>query len=139
MWSEKKSSFHNFHVWGCKAKVRPYNPQSKKLDPKTISVGYCIRSKGSIFYCPSHTTRIIELDRVVYFEDEVNVDPNFVPREIPFGDEHVIIHFLTSHVPNVDVPIVPQPSTNQGKHGDQVEPDIPVDDTVVDGIPLRIS
>ena len=62
-----------------------------------------------------------------------------MPREIPFGDEHVIIHFLTSHVPNVDVPIVQQPATNQGKHGDQVEPDIPVDDTVVDGIPLRIS
>ncbi|RVW93895.1 Retrovirus-related Pol polyprotein from transposon TNT 1-94 [Vitis vinifera] len=43
--------------------VRPYNPQSKKLDPKTISgffVGYCIGSRGSGFYCPSHTTRIIE-------------------------------------------------------------------------------
>ena len=142
MWSGKKSSFHNFHVWGCKAEVRPYNPQSKKLDPKNISgffVGYCIGSRGSRFYYPSHPTKIIESDRVVYFEDEVNVDPNFVPREIPFGDEHVIIHFLTSHVPNVDVPIVPQPSTNQGKHGDQVEPDIPVDDSVVDGIPLRKS
>ncbi|WKA12495.1 hypothetical protein VitviT2T_029871 [Vitis vinifera] len=139
LWSGKKSSFHNFHVWGCKAEVRPYNPQSKKLHPKTISVDYCIGSKGSRFYCPSHPTRIIESDRVVYYEDEVNVDPNFVPREIPFGDEHVIIHFLTSHVPNVDVPIVPQPSTNQGKHGDQVEPDIPIDDTIVDGIPLRKS
>ncbi|RVW40203.1 Retrovirus-related Pol polyprotein from transposon TNT 1-94 [Vitis vinifera] len=96
-------------------------------------------SMFGIFYYPSHPTKIIESDRVVYFEDEVNVDPNFVPREIPFGDEHVIIHFLTSHVPNVDVPIVPQPSTNQGKHGDQVEPDIPVDDSVVDGIPLRKS
>ncbi|RVW97122.1 Retrovirus-related Pol polyprotein from transposon TNT 1-94 [Vitis vinifera] len=121
---------------GCKAEVRPYNPQSKKLDPKTISgffVGYCIGSRGSKFYCSSYTTRIIESDRVVYFEDEVNVDPNFVPREIPFGEEHVVIHFPTSHVPNVDVPIVQQSATNQGEHGDQVESDIPVDDTVVDG------
>ncbi|RVW78890.1 Retrovirus-related Pol polyprotein from transposon TNT 1-94 [Vitis vinifera] len=77
LWLRKKPSLHHFHVWGCKAEIRPYNPQSKKLDPKTIS-------------------------------DEVNVDLNFVPREIPFGEEHVIIHFLTSHVPDVDVPIVQQ-------------------------------
>ncbi|KAL6342702.1 hypothetical protein AAG906_013108 [Vitis piasezkii] len=142
LWSRKKPSLHHFHVWGCKAEVRPYNPQSKKLDPKTISgffIGYCIGSRGSRFYCPSHTTRIIESDRVVYFEDEVKVDPNFVPHEIPFGEEHVEIPFPTSHVPNVDVPIVQQPTTNHREHGDQVEPDIPIDDTVVDGIPLRIS
>ncbi|KAJ9709896.1 hypothetical protein PVL29_001400 [Vitis rotundifolia] len=142
LWSGKKPSLHHFHVWGCKVEVRPYNPQSKKLDPKTISgffVGYCIGSRGSRFYCPSHTTRIIESDRAVYFEDEVNVDPSFVPREIPFGEEHVVIPFPTSHVPNVDVPIVQPPATNQGEHGDLVEPDIPVDGTVVDGIPLRRS
>ncbi|RVX18823.1 Retrovirus-related Pol polyprotein from transposon TNT 1-94 [Vitis vinifera] len=134
LWSGKKPSLHHFHVWGCKAEVRPYNPQSKKLDPKTISgffVSYCIGSRGSRFYCPSHTTRIIESDRAVYFEDEVTADPNFVPREIPFGEEHVVIHFPTSHVPNVDVPIVQQPATNQGEHGDQVESGLPVDDTTV--------
>ena len=27
LWSGKKSSLHHFHVWGCKAEVRPYNPQ----------------------------------------------------------------------------------------------------------------
>ena len=89
LWSLKKPSLHHLHVWGCKAEVRPYNPQSKKLDPKTISgffVGYCIRSRGSKFYCPSHTARIIESNSVVYFEDKVNLDPNFVPREIPFGE-----------------------------------------------------
>ena len=42
---------------------------------------------GSKFYCPSHTTRIIESNRAIYFEDDVNVDPNFVPPEIPFGEE----------------------------------------------------
>ena len=39
----------------------------------------------------------------------------------------------------MDVPIVQQSTTNQGEHGDQVELGIPVDDTVVDGIPLRRS
>ncbi|RVW77698.1 Retrovirus-related Pol polyprotein from transposon TNT 1-94 [Vitis vinifera] len=99
LWLGKKPSLHHFHVWGCKAEVRPYNPQLKKLDPKTISgffVGYCIGSRGSKFYYPSYTTRIIESDRAVYFEDEL--------------------------------------ATNQGEHGDKVEPSIPVD-----GIPLRRS
>ena len=82
---------------------------------------------------------IIQSDRVVYFEDEVNVDPNFMPHEIPFGEEHVIIPFPTSHVLDVDVPIIQQPATNQGEHGDQMEPDILVDGTVVDEIPLRRS
>ncbi|RVW68751.1 Retrovirus-related Pol polyprotein from transposon TNT 1-94 [Vitis vinifera] len=49
------------------------------------------------------------------------------------GEEHVVIPFPTSHVPNLDVPIVQQPATNQGEHGDQVEFDIPIDDTIVDG------
>ena len=72
LWSRKKPSLHHFHVWGCKVEVKPYKPQSKKLDLKTIIgffVGYCIGSRGSRFYCPSHTTKIIELDKVVYFED----------------------------------------------------------------------
>ena len=53
--------------------VRPYNLQSKKLDPKTISgyfIGYCVGSKGSRFYCPLHTTRVIESDLAIYFEDD---------------------------------------------------------------------
>ena len=62
-----------------------------------------------------------------------------MPHEIPFGEEHVIIPFPTSHVPDVDVPIVQQPTTNQGEYCDQVELNIPVDGTVVDGILLRIS
>ena len=33
----KKPTLKHFHVWGCKAKVRPSNPQLKKLDLKTIS------------------------------------------------------------------------------------------------------
>ena len=39
LWSQKKSSLHHFHVLGYKVEVRLYNPQSKKLDLKTIS-GY---------------------------------------------------------------------------------------------------
>ena len=44
--------------------VRPYNPQSKKIDLKTISeyfIGYCVESRGFRFYYPLHTTRVIKL------------------------------------------------------------------------------
>ena len=74
--------------------MRPYNPQSKKLDPKTISgffIGYCVGSKGSGIYCPPHTTRVIESDRAVYFEDDTDTSQG--PREIVFREECIIILF----------------------------------------------
>jgi len=62
----------HFCAWGCKAKVRPYNSEIKKLDPKTIFgffVGYSIGSRGCRFYCLNHTIRIIQFDHVVYPEE----------------------------------------------------------------------
>lgn len=93
LWSGKKPSLCHFHVWGCKAEVRIHNPQLKKLDPKTISryfVGYCVGSRGSRFYCISHVTRIIESDRAIYFEDDIQ-SGCFIPCKISFRDERVVI------------------------------------------------
>ena len=45
LWSHKNPSLCYFHVWGYKAKMRLYNLQSKKLDPKIISwyfISYCV-------------------------------------------------------------------------------------------------
>ena len=58
-----KPSLRHICVWGCPSEVRIYNPQEKKLDPRTISgyfIGYVERSKGYRFYCPSHNTKIVE-------------------------------------------------------------------------------
>ena len=91
LWSQKKLSLR-LHVWGCKVEVRSYNTQSKKLDPKTISgyfIGYYVGSRGSKFYCPSHTTRVIESDRVIYFEDGTGISQG--PREIMFKEHPVFI------------------------------------------------
>ena len=72
--------------------MKPYNPQSKKHNPKTISgyfISYCVGSRGLRFYCPSHTTRVIESNQVIYFEDDTG--PSQGPREIVFKEHPVFI------------------------------------------------
>ncbi|KAK3039644.1 hypothetical protein RJ639_027235 [Escallonia herrerae] len=72
LWAQRKPSLEYFHVWGCLAEAKVYNLHTKKLDPKAISchfIGYPERSKGFKFYCPSHTTRIVETRHAVFFED----------------------------------------------------------------------
>ncbi|GJT26428.1 putative RNA-directed DNA polymerase [Tanacetum coccineum] len=57
------------------AEAKLYNPQSRKLDLKTIScffIGYPKRSKGYRFYCPSHSTRIVETRHAEFLENANN-------------------------------------------------------------------
>lgn len=71
VWNERKPSIKHFRLWGCKAEAKPYNPEVKKLDPRTLScyfVGNPERTKGYRFYCPHHTTRFIETSRAVFIE-----------------------------------------------------------------------
>ena len=92
LWSQKKPSLCHFHVWGCKVEVRPYNPQFKKLDLKTISeyfIGYYVGSRGSMFYFSSHTTRVIESNRAMYFEDDTSTRQGL--REFVFKEHLVFI------------------------------------------------
>ena len=52
LWTAKKPSLGRLHAWGCPAETRIYNPQKRKLDPRTISgyfFGYPERSKGFRF------------------------------------------------------------------------------------------
>jgi hypothetical protein len=59
-------------VWDYPAKEKVYNPHIKKLDSKTVScyfIGYLEISKGFKFYCPSHTTRIVETGHAVFFKN----------------------------------------------------------------------
>ena len=66
-----KLSLRHIRVWGCSYEVRIYNPQEKKLDPRTISeylIGYAERSKG---YCPSHSARIVESRNAKFLENDL--------------------------------------------------------------------
>ena len=145
LWSQKKPSLCHFHVWGYKVEVRTYNLQSKKLDPKTISwyfIDYCVGSRGSRFYCLSHTTRVIESDRAIYFEDNTGTSQGL--REIVFKEHQVFIHVpIVSTI--ISSPVVDQHpvATTTDEPIEDVDPIAPVVDLVapdvVMDIPLRRS
>ena len=73
LWTSRMPTFNHFHVWGCKAEARFYNPHERKLDPRTSScyfIGYPEKSKGFKFYCPQSHTRIQETHNAIFLEDE---------------------------------------------------------------------
>jgi hypothetical protein len=75
LWKGWKLSLRHMHIWGCPSEVRIYNLQEKKLDPRTISghfIGYDETSKGYRFYCPSHSTRIVESRNAKLLENDLN-------------------------------------------------------------------
>ena len=65
-----KPSLRHIRVWGCLSELRIYNPQEKKLDPRTISgyfIGYAERSKGY----RSHSTRIVKSRNAKFLENDL--------------------------------------------------------------------
>ena len=92
----KETYSEAFSCRGCKAEVRPYNLEIKKLDPKTISgffFGYIIGSRGCRFYCPNHITRIIEFYCAIYLERNSGGDAIMQTHTVEFREEHVVIPF----------------------------------------------
>ena len=69
-----KPSLRHMLVWGCLSKVRIYNPQENKLDPRTISgyfVGYIEKSKGYRFYSSHHSLRFVESRNAKFLENDL--------------------------------------------------------------------
>ena len=87
-WKNRKPSIQHIHVWGCRAEARPYNPKESKLDSKTVScffIGYPDHSRGYKFYSPSYTSRIIETNRAMFF-DEVSHSHSLEDLELEFSE-----------------------------------------------------
>ena len=56
IWTGKQPSLKHLHISGCPAEARPYRPNEKKLNSRTIScyfIGYSERSRGYKFYDPT--------------------------------------------------------------------------------------
>ena len=129
----------SFFSWGCPSEVRIYNPQEKKLDPRTISgyfIGYAERSKGYRFYCPSHGTRIVESRNAKFLENDL-ISGSDVTRNIVFEKDHsesqpstssdrlVIVHSTPQVQTGVEQPIVEVPQAADGILVDQVVQEFP--------------
>ena len=115
--------------------VRSYKPQSKKLDPKTISgyfIGYCVGSRGSMFYCPLQTTRVIESYQVIYFEDDIGTSQG--PREIVFKEHLVFIPVPINIAPISSLIVDQHPIATAGNgpitNVDPITPDVVMDITL---------
>uniref|UniRef100_A0A2N9I4A8 Retrovirus-related Pol polyprotein from transposon TNT 1-94 n=1 Tax=Fagus sylvatica TaxID=28930 RepID=A0A2N9I4A8_FAGSY len=135
LWKGWKPSLRHMRVWGCPSEVRIYNPQEKKLDPRTISgyfIGYAERSKGYRFYCPSHSTRIVESRNAKFLENDL-ISGSDQTRNIVSEKDHsesqpstssdrlVIVYSTPQVQTGVEQPIIEVP---------QAADDIPVDQVV---------
>ena len=74
LWTGREPSLNHFHVWGCPAEAKVFNPNIEKLDPKTVSchfIGYSEKSKGYRFYYPDRHTKFIETRHAAFLEDQM--------------------------------------------------------------------
>jgi len=120
LWTGKKPSLRHLHVWGCPAKVRIYNPHEKKLDARTISgyfIGYPERSKGYRFYCPNHSTRIVESGNARFIENGQFSGSN-EPRIVDIKE--IQVEILSTSVSDTTTP--EEPSHNAQVQTEKVQP-----------------
>ena len=104
LWYKRKPSLQHLRIWGCKAEARVYNPQERKLDPKTVScyfVGYPQGTKGYRFYCPNHSMRFVETGKVKFVEEGSVETTN---SEVMFEEEteETMLDSLHHITPSID-------------------------------------
>ena len=98
LWTGRKPSLRHLHVWGCPAEARIYNPHEKKLNSRTISgyfIGYPDKSKGYKFYCPKHSTRIVETDNARFLENG-EFSGSDEPRKVAVSYTHLTLPTIYS-------------------------------------------
>ena len=139
LWKCWKPSLRHMHSWGCPSNVRIYNPHEKKLDPRTLSgffIGYAKTSKGYKFYCPSHSTRIMESRNTKLlendmisgrdrFRDLIPVHNHMETQPSSSYDRLVIVHNNPQVPIIVEQPIIEVPKISENLLVDQQVQDLP--------------
>ncbi|RVW95033.1 Retrovirus-related Pol polyprotein from transposon TNT 1-94 [Vitis vinifera] len=137
LWKCWKPSLQHIRV--CPSKVRVYNPQEKKLNPRTISayfIGYAESSKGYRFYCPSHNTRIVESRNPKFlendlisgsdrFQDIVSKKDHIDAQPSTSSDRLIVIHNAPQVQTGDRQPIIEVPQIANDNPVDQVVQDSP--------------
>lgn len=133
LWTGRIPNLNYFKIWGCPAEAKIFNPQIKKLDSRTIScffIGYPERSKGYRFYCPNHTTRIVETRNAEFIENgeisgssgrkiDLNENITDVSNSVPVNTESTTLVPLNEVV---NAPEVNEQPHNEAPNLENVEP-----------------
>jgi hypothetical protein len=59
---------------GFPTEAKIFNPNTGKLEPKTVSyhfIGHLEKSKGFCFYCLDRHTKYVEMRHAIFLEDEM--------------------------------------------------------------------
>jgi hypothetical protein len=107
LWTGHKPSLNYLRVWGCSAEAKIFNPNTDKLEPKTVSyhfIDYPEKFKGFYFYCPDRHTKYVEMRHTIFLEDEI-MKGSTVPREISREEKRVYMSTLMIHELIPPVPV----------------------------------
>jgi len=115
LWTNRKPSLRHLYVWSFQAEVRIYNPQEKKLDERTINgffIGYPEKSKGYMFYCPTHSTRIVETGNARFIKNG-ETSGSETSRNVEIKEVRVQVPITSTYLSRVVVPHVVETHNNQ--------------------------
>ena len=109
---DRKSTLtKHLRVWGSTADSKVFNPNIRKLDPKTVSChlfGYIEKIKGFCFYCPERHTKFVKTRHAVFLEDKL-MRGSMVAREIDLEVKRVYAPTPMIHEPIFSLPVVAAP------------------------------
>ena len=112
--------------------MRIYNPHEKKLDSRTISgyfIGYPKRSKGYRFYCPNHSTRIVESGNARFIENG-SVSGSVGARDVKIR-ESLMDQNLSNDPSQIEVPIIVAQPQGMNMEQQQMDASSPIMDAII--------
>jgi hypothetical protein len=93
LWTAHKPSLNYIRVCGCPTEAKIFNPNTGKLEPKTVScyfIGYPEKSKNFRFYYPDRYTKYQEMRHTIFLENEM-MRGSTVPREISLKEKRIYV------------------------------------------------
>jgi hypothetical protein len=139
IWTGRKPILNYLYVWDCLAEAKLFNPNIRKLDPKTVSchfIDYPDKSNGFRFYCPDRYIKIVETRHTIFLEDEV-IRGSTVPREIRLEEKQVCVPTLMVAGPFCSVPAAVTPMVQGNVVAEPiVDSPVPVAATPIVGSPM---
>jgi hypothetical protein len=112
LWTNKKPTLNYFHIWGCPAEARIFEPRQGKLDERTTSyhfIGYPERSKGYRFYSLDRQTKFIETKHAIFLEDDM-IKGSKVLREVDLQEKRTYVPIPMVEEPYFSIPAIVPPT-----------------------------